>query len=203
MGDLYAAIRNQHIQDYGSKFEEWAPRILVDQYSDRTHFIFELIQNAEDAGATYVTFSLYQNRLVLCHNGKPFTEADIRGICGIRSTKDEPESGKIGRFGIGFKSVYAYTRTPVIYSGQYSFRIQNLILPYAEKNESAGIDTIPILPFDGKVPAEDAYGEIRRALEKYISSDVLFALKNVRSINCRVDPAGEEWSVNKESHPIR
>lgn len=151
MGDLYAAIRNQHIQDYGSKFEEWAPRILVDQYSDRTHFIFELIQNAEDAGATYVTFSLYQNRLVLCHNGKPFTEADIRGICGIRSTKDEPESGKIGRFGIGFKSVYAYTRTPVIYSGQYSFRIQNLILPYAEKNESAGIDTILILPFDGKV----------------------------------------------------
>ena len=202
MGDLYAAIRNQHIQDYGSKFEEWAPRILVDQYSDRTHFIFELIQNAEDAGATYVTFSLYQNRLVLCHNGKQFTEADIRGICGIRSTKDEPESGKIGRFGIGFKSVYAYTRTPVIYSGQYSFRIQNLILPYAEKNESAGIDTILILPFDGKVPAEDAYGEIRRALEKYISSDVLFALKNVRSINCRVDPAGEEWSVNKESHPI-
>ena len=38
MGDLYAAIRNQHIQDYGSKFEEWAPRILVDQYSARTHF---------------------------------------------------------------------------------------------------------------------------------------------------------------------
>lgn len=202
MEDLYAAIRDQHIQDYGSKFEEWAPRILVDQYSDRTHFIFELIQNAEDAGATYVTFSLYPNRLVLCHNGKPFTEADIRGICGIRSTKDEPESGKIGRFGIGFKSVYAYTRTPVIYSGQYSFRIQNLILPYAEKNESAGNDTILILPFDGKVSVEDAYEEIRKALEKYISSDVLFALKNIRSINCRIDQAGKEWSVNKESHPI-
>ena len=64
MEDLYAEIREQHKRDYGSKFEEWAPRILVDQYSDRTHFIFELIQNAEDAGATYVTFTLYPDRLV-------------------------------------------------------------------------------------------------------------------------------------------
>lgn len=94
MEDLYSEIREQSKQDYGQKFEEWAPRILVDQYSDRTHFIFELIQNAEDAGATYVTFSLYPDRLVLCHNGKPFSEADIRGICGIRSTKDDPDSGK-------------------------------------------------------------------------------------------------------------
>lgn len=87
MDDLYSEIRERSKQDYGQKFEEWAPRILVDQYSDRTHFIFELIQNAEDAGATYVTFSLYPDRLVLCHNGKPFTEADIQGICGIRSTR--------------------------------------------------------------------------------------------------------------------
>lgn len=87
MDDLYSEIRERSKQDYGQKFEEWAPRILVDQYSDRTHFIFELIQNAEGAGATYVTFSLYPDRLVLCHNGKPFTEADIQGICGIRSTR--------------------------------------------------------------------------------------------------------------------
>ena len=72
MGDLYSEIRERSKQDYGQKFEEWAPRILVDQYSDRTHFIFELIQNAEDAGATYVAFSLYQDRLILCHNGKLF-----------------------------------------------------------------------------------------------------------------------------------
>lgn len=160
--DLYEQIREQHIQDYGSKFEEWAPRILVDQYSDRTHFIFELIQNAEDAGATCLTFSLYPDRLMLCHNGKPFTESDIRGICGIRSTKDEPDSGKIGRFGIGFKSVYAYTKTPAIYSGNYSFMIHNLILPYGETNIYTGNDTILILPFDGKVEPEESYTDIKR-----------------------------------------
>lgn len=198
MDDLFAEIRKQHIEDYGSKFEEWAPRILVDQYSDRTHFIYELIQNAEDAGATYLTFNLYPDRLVLCHNGKPFTEADIRGICGIRSTKDEPDSGKIGRFGIGFKSVYAYTKTPAIYSGQYAFKIQNLILPYAENNSHVGNDTVLILPFDGKVGADVAHRDIERALQEYISVDVLFALQSIKKICCKIYPSEEEWSVIKE-----
>lgn len=135
---------------------------------------------------------------MLCHNGKPFTEADIQGICGIRSTKDEPESGKIGRFGIGFKSVYAYTKTPQIYSGQYSFRICNLVLPYAEENEATGDDTILILPFDGEVNPETAYNEIGDALKKYLSSDVLFALCNVRNISCKIYPDENEWSVSKE-----
>ena len=202
MGDLFAEIRKQHIEDYGSKFEEWAPRILVDQYSDRTHFIYELIQNAEDAGATYLTFNLYPDRLVLCHNGKPFTEADIRGICGIRSTKDEPDSGKIGRFGIGFKSVYAYTKTPAIYSGQYAFRIQNLILPYAENNISSEGNTVLILPFDGNVNADVANCDIEIALRKYISSDVLFALHNIKKIGCKVYPTEEEWTIVKQSNPL-
>ena len=202
MEDLYAEIREQHKRDYGSKFEEWAPRILVDQYSDRTHFIFELIQNAEDAGATYVTFTLYPDRLVLCHNGIPFTEADIRGICGIRSTKDEPESGKIGRFGIGFKSVYAYTKTPEIRSGMYAFKICNLILPYAENVESTGEDTILTIPFDGNVGKEAAYGEIKKALEEFISLDVLFALQNIRNISCEIQTVGEKWTVSKEIHSI-
>src|SRR2546426_7489451 len=42
------------------------------------------------------------------HHGAPFTEGDVRGICGIaESTKDLTA---IGRFGIGFKSVYALDR---------------------------------------------------------------------------------------------
>ena len=52
--DIYKSIRDKNVIDYGQKFEEWAPRILVDQYSDQTHFIFELLQNAEDAEATEI-----------------------------------------------------------------------------------------------------------------------------------------------------
>ena len=36
--------------------------LLGQLYSERTHFIFELIQNAEDAGATDLTFTLFAGR---------------------------------------------------------------------------------------------------------------------------------------------
>jgi hypothetical protein len=36
--------------------------IFEDFYPDRAHFVYELLQNAEDAGATQVTFTLKQAR---------------------------------------------------------------------------------------------------------------------------------------------
>jgi len=36
--------------------------LLGQLYSERTHFIFELIQNAEDAGATELAFELFADR---------------------------------------------------------------------------------------------------------------------------------------------
>ena len=78
--DIYQSIREANIIDYGQKFDKWAPRILVDQYSDRAHFLYELLQNSEDAEAKRVTITLFHDRLVLEHDGRPFNEDDIRGI---------------------------------------------------------------------------------------------------------------------------
>lgn len=69
------------------------------------------------------------NALKVSHLGKPFNEADVRGICGIaESTK---ALTAIGRFGIGFKSVYAFTDRPEVHSGDESFAIENLVWPLA------------------------------------------------------------------------
>ena len=86
--------------------------LLGQLYSERTHFIFELIQNAEDAGATDLAFELFADRLEVRHDGRPFTEADVRGVCGVGQSAKSGDLTKIGKFGIGFKSVYAYTRSP-------------------------------------------------------------------------------------------
>ena len=92
--------------------------LLANRYGTRTHFIYELLQNAEDAlarrvgwnGPRAVTFALSGTDLSVSHFGIPFTEADVRGICGIaEATKDLTD---IGRFGIGFKSVYAFYGSP-------------------------------------------------------------------------------------------
>ena len=115
----YNAISVENRVKYGTDIRRIGGMLLADRYDDRTHFIFELLQNAEDAlakrgtswnGSRTVTFSLCSDDLIISHFGKPFDVDDVRGVCGIgESTKDLTD---IGRFGIGFKSVYAFTDNP-------------------------------------------------------------------------------------------
>ena len=112
----YEKIREENIARYG--WDTAVLDLLGQLYSERTHFIFELIQNAEDAGATELAFELFADRLELRHDGRPFTEADVRGVCGVGQSGKSGDLTEIGKFGIGFKSVYAYTRTPRVHSGE-------------------------------------------------------------------------------------
>ena len=129
----YEVICEENRQRYGTDIGRIGPMLLADRYDDRTHFIFELLQNAEDAlgrrgtwnGLRRVTFDLSPATLNLSHFGRPFDEADVRGVCGIaESTKDK---FSIGRFGIGFKSVYTFTDRPEIHSGEEDFAVENYV----------------------------------------------------------------------------
>jgi len=113
----YEKIREENIARYG--WDTAVLDLLGQLYSERTHFIFELIQNAEDAGATELAFELFADRLELRHDGRPFTEADVRGVCGVGKSGKSGDLTAIGKFGIGFKSVYAYTKSPHVYSAGY------------------------------------------------------------------------------------
>lgn len=105
--------------------------IVEELYPDRAHFLFELLQNAEDAGATEVSFDLRSDTLIFRHDGRPFDECDVWGITNIgKGTKREQED-KIGRFGVGFKAVFAYSETPHIWSPTFCFKITDLVLPTA------------------------------------------------------------------------
>ena len=59
--------------------------IFEDFYPDQAHFVFELLQNAEDTGATEVSFTLTEEGCWFEHNGtRPFTEPDVRpGVPGL------------------------------------------------------------------------------------------------------------------------
>ena len=59
--------------------EMW--RSIVEKYSDQAHFIYELIQNADDAGSTTARFILEPERLIFAHNGtRHFSISDIVNI---------------------------------------------------------------------------------------------------------------------------
>jgi hypothetical protein len=175
----YQKIREENIARYG--WDTAVLDLLGQLYSERTHFIFELIQNAEDAGATDLAFELFEDRLELRHDGRPFTEADVRGVCGVGQSDKAADLTAIGKFGIGFKSVYAYTKSPRIYSGGEAFRIESYVRPFAAAARAGGAvgETWFVFPFDHDVvPAEVAAREIAAALGA-LQPRILLFLRNV------------------------
>ena len=190
----YAKIRDENVARYG--WDTAVLDLLGHLYSERTRFIFELIQNAEDAGATALAFELFADRLEVRHDGWPFTEADVRGLCGVAQSGKSGDLTKIGQFGIGFKSVYAYTATPRVHSGAEHFRIDHYVRPSpaeptensAEPAESPAQDspgTLFVFPFDhDSVPAATAVEEISAALTRIEPTTLLF-LRNITRLGAR------------------
>ena len=103
--------------------------LLAGHYSDSNHFVYELIQNAEDAGAATVIFEYHDDKICFYHDGKPFDEADVIGVSSMLETTKADDAKKIGKFGMGFKSVFKYTCEPQIYSDDEAFRIKSYLLP--------------------------------------------------------------------------
>ena len=177
----YDEIRAENVARYG--WDTAVLELLGQLYSERTHFIFELIQNAEDAGATGLTFTLFADRLEVRHDGRDFTVADVRAICGVGQGTKTDDLTQIGEFGIGFKAVYAYTDSPRIHSGAENFRIEKYVRPYPADplGQTAG-ETVFVFPFDRpEVPAAVAGAEISAALAN-LGVETLLFLRNIDRI---------------------
>ena len=201
--ELYKQISDANRIKYGTEAEKIL-RIIINQYSDRTHFIYEILQNAEDAGATRIQFHLEKEKLVIKHDGRPFNEKDIEGVCGIANGTKE-DGTRIGHFGIGFKSVYCYTEHPYIYSGEYHFVIQNQLFPkeVPGSQEIAYDETCMILPFDkGEVPSSIAYQEIRDALTKKITAESIIMLNQISDVRIKIDGYPEKIEINKAKYSL-
>lgn len=191
MASNYEAICEENRRGYGTEIGRIGRILLADRYDDRTHFIFELLQNAEDAlsrreswrGPRKVSIELSAATLKLTHFGKPFDEADVRGICGIAESTKGTHS--IGRFGIGFKSVYTFTDRPEIHSGNEDFAVENYVLPKRTNRTERDSDaTEIILPLNAK--DEVAQLEITSGLRRLGPGALLF-LRHIDEINWKVE----------------
>ena len=183
-----------------NNFTDGIHALLTDLYPDTAHFIYELLQNAEDMKATVVRFILDKNSIDFEHNGtkRSFNIADIDAITNIghnSQKKDDPTS--IGKFGVGFKAVFAYTSTPIIHSGDYHFKIKDYFVP-----EFCGVEKVSTVDNDGvawtkfsfpfnnpKKAATDAFDECLDGLKALDSSAVLF-LQNIKKIEYML-PSGD------------
>ena len=203
----YRKIRDDKKQEYGTKVGNYG-RLLANLYSDRTHFIFELLQNAEDAlgdrgsdwqGSRAVSFDLTRDNLRVGHFGRPFDETDVRGICEIGESPKADDLTSIGRFGVGFKSVYTITDRPEIHSGPEDFAIENYVLPEAALQIDNGLDETVFL-FPLKPGEESVYVDIAVGLRSLGASSLLF-LRHIDEIQWHIDD-GRSGHYLREFAPV-
>ena len=183
----YAQISRENLEEYGHNRTGWREDLLVDLYPDRTHFVFELLQNAEDAlgrpngtgGSGRVSFVLTHDAVHFSHYGDPFTTDDVRGVCAIARRAKERDLTAIGRFGIGFKSVYAITDLPEVHSGDEHFTVEDYVCPAAVPPvELAEGETVIVLPLKENAEADN----IARQFESLGEARTLLFLREINEI---------------------
>ncbi len=118
-------------KDKGNRYAE----ILSSLYADPVHFLDEIVQNAEDACARItrpgkMKIQFDNDGIAIYHNGDPFNDDDFIAITTYgKSTKQHLANiNKIGKFGIGFRSVFGITDAPEIHSDGYDFVIRDFEL---------------------------------------------------------------------------
>ena len=201
----YQQICQDHERFYGTRVPEYGKRFFEDMYADRTHFIFELLQNAEDAirrrgcdwdGPRAVSFRLSAGQLRVGHFGDPFNEPDVRSICSIDDSTKKDSLTEIGRFGIGFKSVYSFTSRPEVHSGPESFAINHYVWPTGIEplQDKLPDETVFVLPFRADVPT--ANSEINDGLRNIEMQTLLF-LRHIDEIKWENDEGGSGHYVRE------
>ena len=177
-------------------------------FTRSSHFVMEIIQNAEDAGIGLsengemeIRFS--RKRVFITHDVRPFSKDNVNALCGIRTTK-KPELGTIGYLGIGFKSVFKITDSPHIFSGDFQFKFDKnewenpnevpwQIMPFPIENLPEPIDpnlTTFYFPFRN----EKAYEETKNEL-KNLSLHLYLFLKWIKKITIVDEESGETTTL--------
>jgi hypothetical protein len=75
-------------------------------------WLFELLQNSDDAGASEVRVLIQDDTIYVADNGRGLKPEAVSAICGTDFS--DKAGGTIGRKGVGFKSVYEVSRNPQV-----------------------------------------------------------------------------------------
>ncbi|HYF77688.1 MAG TPA: hypothetical protein VD973_11180, partial [Symbiobacteriaceae bacterium] len=192
-----------------------ALRQLNQNFTHGWVYIAELLQNAIDEQARHIRFTIDDGNLVFEHDGRAFSEDNVRGLCSTGlSTKG---AGTVGFMGVGFKSVFhAFERVDVssadwrFYlqvgwstgSSQYGERIRDwlgAVLPYwSDQAEAPTAGMTCRFVFSRR---NDGQPAIAQDLHRVLQSDLsLLPLLARRGIRC-LDWNDDAWELACEEAP--
>lgn len=211
-GDFHAS---QRIKD---SLNNSIQTLSKDLYTKDTHFILELIQNAEDnkyiQSEPSLSFQLVKTdptntknsdgALIIKNNEIGFSLKNVDAICAVGKTTKSKIQGYIGEKGIGFKSVFRVTTNPYIFSNGYCFCLPEhdeetglgFIVPRWVDKVPEGIDlsqTTIILPLS---KPGFGYEQIEEMLREIEPESILF-LSKLKEIQIKTD-TGDSLTILKD-----
>ena len=115
------------VESIRQKYSDLLATIANDLNSKESHYILELIQNADDNeydDSVYpsLSFRLKDDCLVVVNNELGFRDENVRSLCSAAQSTKKNKKGYIGEKGIGFKSIFQITDAPEIHSNGFHFR---------------------------------------------------------------------------------
>lgn len=107
-------------------------KYIAESYHNRS--FIELLQNADDAGASNFKIIRKNNTLLVANNGRLFDESDLESLCRSAAS-NKIRGNSIGYRGIGFKSVVGFAKKIHLISGNlnitFSKELTNTEIPQA------------------------------------------------------------------------
>ncbi len=232
-GIILSSEQFKHIQQIRMGFHEGSEKLKTglnnainiladDLYNKHIHFIFELIQNAEDNSyekhsnqPPYISFRLTKTdptftsgsdgALIIQNNETGFNRDNVEAICAVGETTKKKTQGYIGEKGIGFKSVFRITDNPHIFSNGYYFSLPKFdeetglgyIVPqWVDKlpDDLDFSDTYIILPLTKN---DFSYEKIEEMLQD-IEPEVILFLSTLQEIRIETD-SGDNLTILKDN----
>lgn len=154
---------------------------LFKQVQSPRHVLSELLQNADDAGATRASVTIEDGVFVFSHNGEDFIEEHFASLCRF-GYSNKRALHTIGFRGIGFKSTFSLGDTVELHTPTLSvtFHKSRFTAPewVAERIETGGETRVRV-----RIATDHHRREIEKNLEEWIASPIsLLFFKHIRQL---------------------
>lgn len=153
---------------------------LFQQVQQPDHVISELLQNADDAKATWVKIEATKTEFIFEHNGEDFDESGLRAISSFANS-NKSVLHTIGQWGIGFKSVFSLGDRVEIFTPSLAFAFDSAryIIPQWLYNAEPIEHTRIRILLKGEREHAMVEGQVKRWKEDVIP---LLFFNNIRTI---------------------
>lgn len=178
---------------------------LFKQVQSPRHIVSELLQNADDAGATEAIIRIEGGTFLFQHDGEDFSEDHFASLCRF-GYSNKRALHTIGFRGIGFKSTFSLGKQVELYTPTLSvlFEAKRFTQPHwvDQRPANDGLTTIRV-----KINDDNRRTELEKNLKEWTKSPIsLLFFKNIRRIRIGDDEIhwgshgtgpvdGSEWLI--------